>query len=508
MNIRKIVIVGGGTAGWMAAASLSNHLKHTPTEICLIESEEIGTVGVGEATLPALRSFNAEQGINEIDFIKNTQATFKLGIEFRNWYQQEHSFFHPFSEYGVHLNGLSFYHYWHRAKGLRQHHSIGDYSPATMLARYGKFGPPNPNPPSQLSRYGYAFHFDAALYGQYLRKIAVDRGVARKLDKINDVALRKSDGFIEAVITESGERLDGDLFIDCSGFRGLLIEQALGTGYEDWSHWLPCDRAVAVQSRTTGPPTPYTRATALDAGWQWRIPLQHRMGNGYVYCSHYLDDETALRTLQQNLEGSQISDPNFIKFVTGRRKKFWNKNCVALGLSAGFMEPLESTSIALIQTGLAKLTNFFPKNGFNRDETEQANKLSQAEWEETRDFLILHYKANQRTDTQFWKDCRQMKIPDSLDTKMRLYKSCGYMPRHDGDAFDDANWISMYAGFNILPEKYDIRTHAISDEQLVTALTSMRKALEQAVAQAPTHAEFIAKHCTAEPPDQSPFMNT
>ncbi|HTF84955.1 MAG TPA: tryptophan halogenase family protein [Cellvibrio sp.] len=499
-RINRIVIVGGGTAGWMAAASLARFFEGKPGNILLIESEQIGTVGVGEATIPGIRAFNLSLGIDEIDFIKKTNATFKLGIEFRNWYQKGATFFHPFADYGLPLNGVEFHHYLARLRAAGEAVDIADYSFPIQLARRGHFAQPHEKPPTPLADYGYAYHFDAALYAAYLRDYAVARGVVRMEGKVASVKLRSQDGFIESVMMEDGAEIAGQLFIDCSGFRGLLIEEALDTGYDDWRCWLPCDRAVAIQSELIGEPTPYTRTTAHEAGWQWRIPLQHRTGNGYVYSSRFITDEQARLTLLTHLDGAPIKQPRQFDFVTGRRKKIWNKNCFALGLASGFLEPLESTSISLIQTGISKLLQFFPDTSFNPHDITEVNRLHHHEFERIRDFLILHYKATDRSDTEFWRFCQAMPIPDSLAHKMQVYESRGHVVMYEPEAFEKESWVTMYMGFHRYARRYDERADNISLADLKSQLARMRQMIQVAADQAMTHGHFIARHCAAEQP--------
>lgn len=493
----NIVIVGGGTAGWMAAAALSNHVKNTGIAITLIESSDIGSVGVGEATLPGLRDFNTALGIDEIEFIRATQATYKLGIEFNDWQKPGTQFFHPFADYGAPLGGLDFYHCWVRSQREGNASQLSDYCFSLQLAKHGRFAQPHPTPPSPLAHYHYAFHFDAVLYAEFLRHYAENLGVIPKDAKIVGINQNTHSGYIESVILDDGQIVTGDFFIDCSGFKGVLIEQTLKTGYEDWSHWLPCNSAIAVQSKSTLAPTPYTKTTAKSAGWQWRIPLQQRVGNGYVYCSDYISDAAAQDELLRSIDGKPTTSPKQLRFVTGRRKKFWNKNCVALGLSSGFMEPLESTSIALIQTGISRLLQFFPWDGLNESEINEANRMSQREFERIRDFLILHYKANKRTDEKFWDYCRTMPIPETLEHKISLFESRGHLINYELESFQDSSWLTMYNGFGITPKIYDHRTNSLPASDLLKHLDDMKKSIAQAAQQAATHEEFIARHCAA-----------
>lgn len=497
----RIVIVGGGTAGWMAAAALAQFLRGArAAEIVVVESSQIGTVGVGEATLPTIRGFNHILGIDEIDFIRKTQATFKLGIEFVDWSRPGRAFFHPFASYGAPMNAAAFHHLWLRLRQLGDTSELSEYCLPVAMARLGRFAQPNITPKAPFGAFSYAFHFDAALYANYLRDYALARGVTRMDRRIVDVVLHGDDGSIDAVVLEGGEHIAGDLFVDCSGFRGLLIEGALRTGYEDWTRWLPCDRAVAVPCERRVDPPPYTRATALDAGWQWRIPLQHRTGNGYVYSSHYISDDEAASVLHDRLEGPALAEPNFLRFTTGQRRKFWNKNCVALGLAGGFIEPLESTSIALIQSGISKLLTFFPHRGIETADTDEANRLMREEFERIRDFIILHYKATQRTDTQLWRDCSAMGIPETLARKIALFRSRGHIVRYAEESFEDSSWLTLYAGFDLLPDCYDPRADDVDEQVLRRNLHQMRKVIAATASAAPLHGEFIARHCAANDP--------
>jgi len=490
-QIHKITIVGGGTAGWMAAAALSKYFKDK--QIRLIESSEIGTVGVGEATVPGIRRFNHFLGIKEIDFIKATQATFKLGIEFKDWYKKGESFFHPFADYGMTISGNSFYQCWLAMHKNGYDAALAEFCLSTQMAMQNRFAQPDNESETQLAFYNYAYHFDASLYATFLRVLAESYGVERIEGKIVGVKLDSVTGYIESVELEDGISVEGELFIDCSGFRGLLIEDTLKTGYENWSHWLPCDSAVAMQtSNKNEDPVPYTRSTALSAGWQWKIPLQHRAGNGYVYCNRYVSDEEAIATLKQGVTGQALTEPKIIKFVTGVRKKFWNKNCVALGLASGFLEPLESTSISLIQTGIEKLIQFFPGRDFKDSLRDEANRLNLLEYERVRDFIILHYKANQRDDSPFWCDVRDMDIPTTLAQKMDVFLRDGTLLSYEQESFHDASWISMYNGFNMIPLRHQSLSGDLNLPAFTKLLDSMRNAISLGVTYAPLHSVFLA----------------
>jgi tryptophan halogenase len=496
-RIRRVVIVGGGTAGWMAAAALAQAFKGSLEAIELIESEMIGTVGVGEATIPPIRKFNARLGLDEDEFIRRTQGSFKLGIEFVDWWRKGQSYIHPFGRYGADLDNVSFIHYWMRRRQGGDATPLDDYCLATTAARLGRFARAPAQPDGAFSTFGYAFHFDAGLYARFLREYAEKRGVRRLEGKIVEVKLRGEDGFVESVVMESGAAVSGDLFIDCSGFRGLLIEEALHTGYLDWSRWLPCNRAWAMPSANAGDPPPYTRASARNAGWQWRIPLQHRVGNGYVYSSEFVSDDEAAHTLRSNLEGAALADPRPLKFTAGMRKKFWNRNVVALGLSGGFLEPLESTSIHLIQSGLAKLLTMFPDQGIEPLLVDEFNRQSMLQYEWIRDFLIAHYHLTERDDTPFWNYCRTMSIPDTLRQKLELFRRRSLVFRMDDELFLEPSWTAVLMGQGIVPETYDPVADAIDPQVLERALRTMREAIRHTAASLPTHLEFIRGHCRA-----------
>lgn len=496
-RIKKVVIVGGGTSGWMSAAVLSR-LFGDRLDIRLIESDEIGIVGVGEATIPPLRLFNATLGVDENEFLRQTQGTIKMGIEFVNWTRLGHMYQHAFGPIGGRdLGQVPFHHYWLKLQQAGRAEALDEYVFNSVAARANKFMRSADIPNSPLSNIVYAFHFDASLYARYLRNFAETRGVRRIEGKVVDTALRAEDGFIEAVQLESGERIEGELFIDCSGFRALLIEQALKTGYEDWSHWLPNNRAWAVQCGSAERLSPFTRATARKAGWQWRIPLQHRIGNGHVYCSDYISDDEARAILMANLDGPALGEARQLRFTGGMRRKFWNKNCVAVGLASGFMEPLESTSIHFIQQNISKLISFFPDRGFEQRDIDEYNRQVQFEYVRARDFIVLHYKANERTDSDYWVRNREMAVPDTLQEKLELFRSHGRVFREHEELFTEASWVQVLLGQNVMPASYHPMVDLLSDAELEQLADGVRGVLQRASAAMPTHEQFIAKHCAA-----------
>lgn len=496
--LKSIVIVGGGSAGWMTAAALAEAVGPS-CNITLVESEAIGTVGVGEATIPPIRHFNQRLGIDEATFVRETQGSYKLGIEFVNWGRQGHRYFHPFGQYGAEFDSVPFYHHWMR-ESLEGHVEgpIDDFSMCWAMAKAGKFAHPSPDRRLIQSTFDYAYHFDAGLYAAFLRRFAEARGVRRVEGKVVDVALRGEDGFIEAVTLDHGARIEGEFFIDCSGFRGLLIEEALNAGYDNWQAWLPCDRAVAVPCER-GEFTPYTRSTAREAGWQWRIPLQHRTGNGYVHCSEFLSEDEAAATLLANLDGKALADPRPLRFVTGKRRTFWEKNCVAIGLSAGFMEPLESTSLHLIQYGILRLLALLPDNAMSPLLAREYNAQTSKEYELIRDFLILHYKATERDDSELWHYCAAMPIPDSLAYKIDHFRSQGMLVAEPQELFANPSWIAVYLGQGILPERAPALSRMRHQVPVAQRLQQIRQAMDEAVAAMPEHGEFIARHCAAPP---------
>jgi tryptophan halogenase len=495
--IRSIAIVGGGTAGWMTAASLAKFLKRLNVRIRLIESEQIGTVGVGEATIPPIMAFIRGLEIDENDLIRKTKATFKLGIEFRDWTRLGHSYMHPFGQTGFDMGPLSFSAYWLKALREGKASRLEDYSLQAVAAYAAKFMRPVPAANSPVAGITYALHFDASLFARYLRGIAEAGGVVRTEGRVKSVSFKAEDGFIEALTLESGERVEADLFVDCSGFRGLLIEDALKTGYEDWNHWLPCDRAAAVPCERTATLSSYTRVTAKAAGWQWRIPLQHRIGNGYVYSSGFVSDTVAQDELLSSIEGKALADPLKLQFATGRRKRFWSKNCVAIGLSAGFLEPLESTSIHFIQRGITMLLTLFPDRNFRSAEIDRYNKILGGEYERVRDFLVLHYSTTERDDSDLWRYCRTVSKPDSLEERIELFRSHGRILREDFELFPTQSWLYVFVGQNIMPESDDPLVD-ILDPQLVNEnLANIRDVIHRCAQSMPAHEDFIKQNCAA-----------
>ncbi len=494
--IRSIAIVGGGTAGWMAAALLARVFKGRAMQLTLVESPEIGTVGVGEATIPPIRTFNSMLGIDEDDFLRRTGATYKLGIEFHDWTRLGDRYCHPFGKYGQTYEQISFHQHWLRLRAQGNTSRLRDYSLSAMAGELGRFTRPAVDPRLILSSLSYAFQFDASLYAQYLAEYAQARGVRRLQRKVLDVRLRGEDGHIDSLRLDDETDLAADLYIDCSGFRGLLIEQALKTGYLDWSHWLPCDRAVAVPCDRGGEFKPFTRSTARAAGWQWRIPLQHRIGNGYVYCSRYINDDEATATLLANLDGPPRSEPRLLRFTAGRRRKFWNKNCIALGLASGFMEPLESTSIHLVQSGITQLAAIFPDRSFDPSDAEEYNRLQIDEYDRVRDFLILHYHATERDDAPLWTDCRNMSIPDTLDYRIKLFRSSGRVMYFDRELFVESNWLSVMLGQGVFPRRYDPLADFIPIEEAKRHCDRLRTSMRQTAEAMPSHEQFIKNAVT------------
>jgi tryptophan halogenase len=495
-RISKVVIVGGGTAGWMAAAALSRTMGKL-LDIELVESDQIGTVGVGEATIPQIRLLLALLGIDELEFLRNTQGSIKLGIQFNGWSRPGDRYIHAFGAIGRPLAGVPFHHYWLRAKSAGANEGLWSYSFNAMAAAADSFDRVDSMGDTGLSPLVRAYHFDASLVAKFLRAYSERAGVVRTEGKVVDTKLRGEDGFIESLRLESGATVAGDLFIDCSGFRGLLIEEALQTGYEDWTHWLPCNRAAAVPCESVEPLTPYTQSTARAAGWQWRIPLQHRIGNGHVYSSDYISDDEAIGVLMNNLDGAPLAEPRVLRFTTGRRRKFWNRNCLALGLASGFLEPLESTSIHLVQSGLDRLIRLFPAAGFAAAVSDEYNRQSAYEFERVRDFIILHYHANERTDSPFWIDRREMSVPDSLAAKLELFRASGRIVEDAEDLFKEVAWLQVMVGQRIEPQAYHPVVDQLSDAQLDGFLAGIRDYVARRVAALPDHRAFLDEHCPA-----------
>lgn len=487
-KIKKVVIAGGGTAGWMAAASLSKLIGKN-LEITLIESDQIGTVGVGEATIPTILTLHELLKIKEQDFIAAVGGTFKLGISFENWLDVGKDYIHSFGFTGKDCWAAGFQHFWLKGKQRGISKEYGEYCTEWIAAKHNRFAV---LPQNGLN---YAYHIDASIYAKFLRKIAEEFGITRQEGKIVNVETDAESGFITALDLDSGERIEGDLFIDCTGFRGLLISETMGVGYHDWTHWLPCDSAVAVQTKSIGPPIPYTRAIARDAGWQWRIPLQHRVGNGLVFSSKHLSDDEAVSFLQDNIEGETLTDPRVLKFNTGQRHKHWHKNCVAIGLSSGFIEPLESTSIHLIQRSIIRLMQLFPYAGIRQPDINEFNNQMSEEIEHIRDFIILHYHVTERTDTPFWNECRTMDIPESLTHRIELFKQTGRVFKVPGELFGENSWIQVMIGQGLIPEQYHPIVNMLSDDELVEFLGSINKSAYQLVGQLPEHQRFIDHYC-------------
>jgi len=495
--IKRVVIAGGGTAGWMTAAALTKLVEPAGIAITLIESEAIGTVGVGEATIPPISKFNTQLGIDEHQFVRETQATFKLGIEFNDWGGLGESYFHPFGRYGFDLEGLDFHQYWLRLREQGDQSGLGDYSLNTLAAYAGKFLKPEPDHGQVIGQLGYAYHFDASLYAAFLRRLAESRGAVRIEGRIEHVEQDAETGLITSLRLDQDRQVTGDLFIDCTGFRGLLIGQAMESEYRDWSHWLPCNRAVAVACEKRSDPVPFTRSTAREAGWQWRIPLQHRTGNGHVYCDAYMSSDEAEETLLTNLDGDPVSSPNHLRFQTGHRESFWAGNCVAIGLSSGFLEPLESTSIHLIQMGIAKLVALFPGAIDAPYERDEYNRLMTDDFTHVRDFLILHYKATTRNDAPFWDYVREMSIPDSLKQKMELLRSRGRFFKYDAELFDLTSWLAVAEGQGWGPQGHSPVADAIGADNLSQSLANMRDVYTKAIAAMPAHQAYIDRFCKA-----------
>lgn len=488
--VKKVIIVGGGTAGWMAAASIAKLIGKT-IDVTLVESDEIGTVGVGEATIPSMITLHRLLKIDERDFMASVQGTFKLGISFENWKNVNENYIHSFGFTGKDCWAAGFQHFWLKGKQQGISSDFGDYCNELQAAKNNKFAVlPN-------NGLNYAFHMDAGLYAKYLRKIAEQHGCQRVEGKITHISTNSDTGYIEHLTLENGQIIEGDLFIDCSGFSGLLINKTLKTDYEDWSEFLPCDSAVAVQTKSVEDPIPYTRSIAREAGWQWRIPLQHRVGNGMVFCSNYLSDEQATQTLLNNVEGEVLTKPRIIKFTTGQRQQHWNKNCVAIGLAAGFLEPLESTSIHLIQRGILRLLQLFPTQGIKKCDVDEFNMQMKEEFLFVRDFIVLHYHVTERDDTAFWRQCRDMEIPETLQHRIDLFKESGRIFQKDNDVFAENSWSQVMLGQGLMPQAFHPIVNMMTDDELNRFLTAIKTSVNNMVGQLPSHQQFIDSYCKA-----------
>jgi tryptophan 7-halogenase len=494
----EIVILGGGTAGWMAAAGLVSLLPPSRCRIRLVESDEIGIVGVGEATLPHIKNFNDSIGLDEAEMMRATKATFKLGIDFVDWGFKGSRYIHPFGVHGSAQSGLGFHQQWLRSLGKGRDWDIEEFCFGCMAARENRFDFPATGKPTINSTYSYAYHFDASLYSKYLRSIAEPRGVTRTEGKVRDVEQDPETGDIRALLMESGERIEGDFFIDCSGFRSLMLAGKLGVAWEDWSQWLPCDRALPVPTERCGDLTPYTRVIAMNAGWRWRIPLQHRTGNGYVFSSRFIDEDKAREELLASLDEPLLAEPRLLKFRAGRRAKSWERNCVALGLSSGFLEPLESTSIYLIQIAIMHLLPLLPTKRHDQRLAGEFNLRMDLEYERIRDFLILHYHLNSREDTELWRYCRDMDVPDSLERKMRLFRHSGVIEQYRDGLFTPPSWLAVYVGQGLTPEHYNPLADAMPAERLLQQLDELHDDIRDRIDEMPKHASLLARYANAE----------
>ncbi|MCH2055714.1 MAG: tryptophan 7-halogenase [Thalassotalea sp.] len=491
-KIKKIVILGGGTSGWISAALLKKLLANA-VDVELVESEQIGTVGVGEATIPPIQVLNSVLGINEAEFLRETKATMKLAIRFENWKQQGHQYYHSFGAIGKSMAFCHFHHLLKRGGCLEDESQLWDYDLNYLCAEAGKFAKIKTKDP--INDMPYAYHFDAGLYAQYLRKFSENLGVVRTEGMVEQVIQSEQTGDIQSLVLKDGSKVSGDLFLDCSGFKGLLIQDTLRTGYEDWSHWLQCDTAIAVPSERHENTAPYTRSIAHSAGWQWRIPLQHRNGNGLVFSSSHYSEAEATDILMSNLDTKPLADPKLIRFQTGRRYKQWNKNVIAVGLSSGFLEPLESTSIHLIQSAVVRLIHLFPHQGITSDLVDEYNRQSQIEFEQIRDFLILHYHVTERTDSKFWRDMRSMAIPDSLQLKIDLFKENGRLFRDQNDLFLENSWLQVMVGQGIIPNDYHPMANSMPLTYIEETLKKIKAIKADPVSKLPSHDEFLNHYC-------------
>lgn len=503
--INKVVIVGGGTAGWVAAAALSNKFNRDVCSIELIESDEIGTIGVGESTIPPFVSMLRILGIDEQDFISKTQGSFKLGIHFANWKTKDHYYFHPFGRAGADIGHYDFFQLWLKTKLQGGPYELLDFSPCNIMVKHGRFFLPQKAPKTPLSTASYALHMDAKLVAAYLRNYAEERGVVRTVGTVVEVK-QKDNGFIDSVVLKDGREISGQLFIDCSGFRALMIEKTLNVGYHDWSPYLPCNRAIAVQTENVGPTPSFTRATAQDAGWIWRIPLQYRSGNGYVYASQYCSDDEARATLLKNLQGDMIQEPFVIPFRTGVREEPWKYNCVSVGLSSGFIEPLESTAIHLIVRAMNFLLCYFPDQECEPALINEFNRRMIADYEEIRDFVVMHYCTTERDDTPFWQYCKNMEIPQSLKERLELFKSHGALRDGTEELFRSESWQAVLEGMGVRPRKYHPRIDNMNMAEVTPLLDRAIVSLEELVKKLPTHDEFLREFCPAPQMEFEKYM--
>lgn len=485
--VKRVVIAGGGTAGWIAAAALAKLLGPL-LEITLVESDEIGTIGVGESTIPTARTFHELLGIEERTFLRETLSTFKLGISFEDWARQGDRYIHSFGQLGKSNWMGDFHQFWLHAREEGWGGELGDYCFELQAAKAGRFAIP------EQGHINYAYHLDAGLYARFLRSLAEPLGVNRIEGKIEAVEQHSETGFLAALTLASGQRIEGDLFLDCTGFRGLLIEQTLQAGYEEWGHWLPTDSAIAVQTASVGPALPYTRAAAHQAGWQWRIPLQHRVGNGLVYASDHLADGDARALLDTRIEGEKLIEPRLIRFKAGRRRKVWDKNVIALGLASGFVEPLESTSIHLIMIAVTRLVQLFPFGGVGEGVAARFNALSRTEIEKIRDFIILHYHLNQRADGGFWDRCRTMDIPDSLAERIEAWRDGAIAWQASDDLFRVDSWVQVMLGQRMEPSSHHHMGRMIVEGELQAAFGRLASDIAKTVAQMPPHQAFLDRY--------------
>ncbi|SEN06598.1 tryptophan halogenase [Sphingomonas gellani] len=494
-DLQRVVVVGGGTSGWMTAAALVRLLPHR-CQVHLVESEAIGIVGVGEATLPHIRAFNERLGIAEAEFMAATRATFKLGIEFRDWARIGDSYIHPFGTFGRGSGDVQFHHYYARLlhAGV-QMPPIEAFSMACTLARTNRFALPSNDGRQITSTFGYAYQFDAVAFAPYLRRFAEQLGAGRTEGRIVDVRRDGESGDVSALVLEDGRTVEGDLFVDCSGFASLLIGKTLGEPFQDWSRWLPADRAVAMPCRTATAVTPYTSAIAMPAGWRWRIPLQHRTGNGYVFASDFVSDQQAMDALRGAVEGVALAEPRVLRFKAGRRERSWVNNVIAVGLSGGFLEPLESTSIYLVQQAITALIELFPERHVSDVDRDEFNRIVDMEYDRVRDFLILHYHATQRDDSEFWNYVRTMPIPDSLAEKMDLFRRRGRVVKYREGAFLDASWVSVYLGQRVLPAGHDPRAETPSADSLIAGMKALEAEIRAAAVAMPDHLAYLDRYC-------------